>query len=100
MSVNLEQIEIICPFCKKGKCRAIKQEETIRPFKGPWGGKPAMRRTPERIEILSCCDKCGKTKEEIQKALRHGVKSKEKDKKMLERLKSQGIDFSNVETKF
>ena len=55
---------------------------------------------PEKYEVQSDCPNCGKSAKEIQKALNEGKSDPEKDKKILERLKESGLDFSNFETKF
>jgi len=57
-------------------------------------------KTKEKYEVQSGCPNCSKSAKEIQKALAEGKKDPEKDKKILERLKEQGLDFSNIETKF
>ena len=55
--------------------------------------------TNDTSSVTFPCPNCGKSVKEIQKALIEGKKDPEKEKKILERLKKQGLDF-NVQTKF
>jgi len=55
---------------------------------------------PEKYEVQSDCPNCGKSAKEIQKALNEGKSNPEKDKKILDRLKGQGLFDGEIKTKF
>lgn len=95
-----EKKVIGCPFCGKETIKVIHAPETVRYIKGTWGGRAAPRKTKEKYEVISPCPNCGKSVKEIQRALDEGKKDPKKDKKILKRLKEQGLDFSNIKTKF
>ncbi len=79
-----------CPFCDKGDIKATIYPRTLHHVKTSWGGsKPGIKINEERIVVRTDCLICGKSKNEIQKALTGGVsksKSKEDLKKQLEEL--------------
>ena len=87
---------IECPFCKKDTVKAIYYPPVLQMKKSrsaAAGTKTKFYHTKEKLEIISGCSNCGKSKEEIMKALRR----KEIDlKKRLEELRKQG--FSPVVT--
>ena len=56
--------------------------------------------TKEKYEVQSSCPNCGKSAKQIQEALNEGKKDPENEKKILKRLKDQGLDFSNVGSNF
>ena len=62
--------------------------------------KTKFYKTKEKYEVQSSCPNCGKSAKEIQKALDEGKRDPEKDKKILKRLKDQGLDFTTIKTKF
>ena len=97
-----EKIQLDCPFCGKGKISVIHIPSILQSSTSHAAGKTKSKYyySKEKYEVQSPCPKCGKSAKEIQKALDEGVKDPEKDKKILKRLKEQGLDFSNVETKF
>jgi hypothetical protein len=95
----IEKVILECPFCHDKNIEAIHIPKQIKERKGTWGGRPGKRTVPERYEIQSRCSKCGKTQKEIQKALKEGVKDIEKEKKILERLKKQGLLKGEIMTK-
>jgi hypothetical protein len=82
---------IECPFCKKEAVKAIYYPPVLQMKKSrsaAAGTKTKFYHTKEKLEIISGCSNCGKSKEEIIKAL----KGKEIDlKKRLEELKRQGL---------
>ena len=60
------------------------------------GSVTKFYRTKEKYEVISDCPKCGKKVREIQKALQEGKKDPEKEKKIIDRLKQQGIVFTEI----
>jgi len=97
-----EKLVLDCPFCKKNVIEAtfipsFFQAATSRSSAS--GSKTTYYKTKEKYEVQSGCSNCGKSVKEIQKALNEGKKDPEKEKKILERLKAQGLDFSNIQTK-
>jgi hypothetical protein len=80
-----------CPFCKKDAVKAIYYPPVLQMKKSrsaAAGTKTKFYHTKEGWEIISGCSNCGKSKEEIIKAL----KEKKIDlKKKLEELKRQGL---------
>jgi hypothetical protein len=82
---------IECPFCKKEAVKAIYYPPVLQMKKSrsaAAGTKTKFYHTKEKLEIISGCSNCGKSKEEIIKAL----KGKEIDlKKKLEELKKQEL---------
>jgi len=98
----VENVKIECPFCKKLMVEAIYIPSTLQTAVTRVSAKTSTKfyRTKEKYEIQSGCSNCSKSAKEIQKALAEGKKDPEKDKKILKRLKEQGLDFSNVVTKF
>jgi len=98
----MENVKINCPFCGKTTLFAIYTPsffQAHRSHSSASGSKTTYFKTKEKYEVQSPCPNCGKSVKEIQKALIEGKKDPEKEKKILERLKKQGLDF-NVQTKF
>lgn len=97
----VESVLIECPFCKN-KVKAIFYPSILQSATSRTSDKSVTKfyRTKEKYEVQSSCPNCGKSAKEIQKVLNEGKKNPERDKKILERLKEQGLDFSNIETKF
>jgi hypothetical protein len=90
--IHTQEIRNIeCPFCKKEAVKAIYYPPVLQMKKSrsaAAGTKTKFYHTKEKWEIISGCSNCGKSKEEIIKAL----KGKEIDlKKKLEELKKQGL---------
>jgi tryptophanyl-tRNA synthetase len=82
-----------CPFCKKETAKAIYYPPVLQMKKSrsaSAGTKTKFYHTKEKWEIISGCLNCGKSKEEIIKAL----KEKKIDlKKRLEELRKQGFSL-------
>ncbi len=97
-----ENITLECPFCKKGKVNVVYFPSVLQTSVSRAAGKTKTQyyQTKEKYEVQSSCPNCGKSAKQIQKALDEGIKDPEKDKRILKRLKDQGLDFSNVVTKF
>ena len=96
------RVTLECPFCGKKTISALFIPSILQSHTSRSAAKSITNfyRTKEKHEIQSGCSNCGKSAKEIQKALNEGKKNPENEKKILERLKKQGLDFSNVETKF
>jgi hypothetical protein len=82
---------IECPFCKSESVKAIYCPPVLkikRCRSAAAGTKTKFYRTREKLEVISGCSNCGRSREEIIKAL----KEKKIDlKKRLEELKRQGF---------
>ena len=98
----VEKMKIECPFCGKLLIDCIYFPPVLQSSTSRTSAKSITKfyQTKEKYEVQSSCPNCGKSAKQIQKALDEGVKDPEKDKKILKRLKDQGLDFSNVATKF
>jgi hypothetical protein len=82
---------IECPFCKKEAVKAIYYPLVLQMKKSRSAAaatKTKFYHTKEKWEIISGCSNCGKSKEEIIKALRE---KKIDLKKRLEELKKLGL---------
>ena len=99
--VPIADVELECPFChKKGvKAKYFPPSIQSRSSRSAAGKKTKIYRVPERYEGITDCPHCGKKSHEIEKALRNGVKDPEKEKKILERLKKQGLFAGEITTK-
>ena len=97
-----DQVKLNCPFCGKSTIDAIFYPPILE-TKTAYG---ASRRgtityyTKEKYEIQSGCSNCGKSQKEIEKALKEGISDVEKEKKIFERLKAQGLIKDEMTTKF
>jgi len=100
--VKPEIVEIKCPFCGYEKIKANFYPSVLQAAVSRSAAKGSVTkfyRTKEKYEILSDCEKCGKKAKEIQKAFNEGSKDIEKEKKVQERLKEQGLFMSEIKTK-
>ncbi len=92
--------KIECPFCNNS-IEAITIPGAVQASKSSSasaGTKTKWYKSKDKTEIMEGCSKCGKSKSEIQKALKEGVskpKSKEDLKKQLEELGLLGKFGSN-----
>jgi uncharacterized Zn finger protein len=92
-------INIECPFCKKETVKAIYYPSILqvtRSRSAAAGTKAKFYRSKEKIEIISDCSNCGKSKKEIIKALQE---KKINLRKRLEELKKLGLS-TIITTKF
>ena len=80
-----EKIFLDCPFCGSGKIEALHMDGFRQYTRG------GFRDIKEKYEIQTGCPNCGKSREEVEEALEEGKKDIEKDKRILERLKKQGL---------
>ena len=87
-----EETKQKCPFCNIGDIEVIIFPSTKKYQKGPWGGsKASIVRTQERIIIISDkCPNCGKTKKEIEKALKEGKQPTNEE--IIKRMREAGLD--------
>lgn len=82
-----------CPFCKHNVIRVMHTEETFstRRTRIRSGRSTQYIKNPEKNEVLSNeCPNCGKSKKEIERALKHGKESSNAD--IAKRLKEAGLD--------
>lgn len=89
-------IDIECPFCKT-KVKALYKPSMLQFHVSRISAKTARvpYRTQERYEILvDKCPTCGKTKKEIEKALRHGKEPSNDE--VVKRLREAGLDPSRL----
>jgi len=96
-----ETIVLECPFCGKKTINVTHYPPVLQTSVSHAAGKSKTQYyyTKERYEAQDGCSNCGKSVKEVEKALNEGKKDPEKDKRILERLKNQGLDLS-FETKF
>ena len=84
-----------CPFCGSNTIRIVFFPRTAIAKKGNWGGSRAwMQVSKERYQVLSGCSNCGKTKEEVEKALNEKKEPSRED--ILKRLREAGLDPSKL----
>lgn len=96
-----ENIIIECPFCHKKTIKAIHYPPVLQTTTSHAAGRSVTRYyyTKDRIEVISGCSNCGKSKKEVEKALKEGVKNTERERKIIERLKKQGLLKKEITTK-
>ncbi len=97
----VENIKLNCPFCGKNTIEATFIPPVLQSHTSRTSAKSITKfyRTKEKYEIQSGCPNCGKSSKEVQKALNEGVKDPEKEKRILERLKAQGLFSGEIKTK-
>jgi len=97
-----ENISLECPFCHKMTISAIHYPPVLQTSVSRAAGRTSTKfyQTKEKTEITSGCSNCGKSQKEVQKALKEGNSDLEKEKKIFERLKAQGIVKDEMTTKF
>ncbi len=97
---GIQQVKIRCPFCGKEAISAIyiPPMSTAHTSRVSAGAKTKFFKTKEKYEINSDCFNCGKSQKEIQKAYNEGIDSREKQKKIENRLKKEGL-FGEIKTK-
>lgn len=88
-----QETVIECPFCKKNVVKTLKFESFMQAERThiSAGTKYIYHRTPEKYEVLDKCPNCGKTKEEIQKALDTGITKQLSHEERLRRLMKAGL---------
>jgi endogenous inhibitor of DNA gyrase (YacG/DUF329 family) len=83
-------IIIECPFCGKS-IKALHKPALVREIKkSSWGGsKKSYKTDAEVFEVTEDCPNCGKTKKEIEKALKHGKEPSNEE--IIKRMKEAGL---------
>ena len=88
-----EIIEEECPFCKQKTIKVLYKEETFsaKRTRIRAGRSTKYVKSPEKYEILvEKCSNCGKSKKEIEEALKHGKEPSHKE--VIRRLREAGLD--------
>jgi predicted RNA-binding Zn-ribbon protein involved in translation (DUF1610 family) len=87
-----ENLQMKCPFCGKGDIEVLFVPSSVRFKKGPYGGsRGGAIRSQEATLVQTDCPTCGKTKQEIEKALRDGVTKEVSKEERLKRLMDSGL---------
>jgi len=99
--MNIERMKVECPFCGKLVVEVIHYLPILQTATSRTSAKSVTKfyRTKEKYEVQSPCPNCGKSVKQIQEVLNEGKKDVDKEKKIMKRLKEQGLDFSNIVTK-
>jgi len=93
----VENAILECPFCKSKSIKAVFTPAFFQAHTSRSSAKGSVTKffkTKEKYEVQSSCPNCGKSAKEIQKVLNEGKKDPEKEKKILERLKEQGMNLN------
>jgi glyoxylate utilization-related uncharacterized protein len=100
--VPIAEVELECPFCgKKGvTAKYIPPSIQAHTSRSAAGSKTQIHRVRERYEGISGCKFCGKSDKEVIKAMKEGKDDVEKEKRILERLRQQGIIKDEITAKF
>jgi len=100
--VPIATIELECPFCGKMGVSAKYIPPSIQSHssRSAAGSKTQIYRVLERYECITGCRFCGKSDREVEKALKEGKVDIEKERRILERLKKQGILRNEITTRF
>jgi len=96
-----ENITIECPFCHKKTVNAIHYPPVLQTTTSHAAGRTVTKyyRTKDKTEVTSGCSNCGKSQKEVVKALKEGKKDTGKEKRILERLKKQGLLKEEITSK-
>jgi len=96
-----EEVMIECPFCHKKTINATFIPSMLQSKTSRTSAKSVTKfyQTKEKYEINSGCKECGKSQKEVEKALKEGKSDMDKEKRILERLKKQGLS-GEITTKF
>jgi predicted RNA-binding Zn-ribbon protein involved in translation (DUF1610 family) len=87
-----ENLMMKCPFCGKGDIEVLHIPSSVRFKKGPYGGsRGGAIRSQESTLVRTDCPVCGKTKREIERALREGVTKEVSREERLKRLLDSGL---------
>lgn len=82
-----------CPFCKQKTIKVMHIEETFkaRRTRIRAGRNTQYIKSPERYEVLvEKCSNCGKTKKDVEEALKHGKEPSHDE--VIRRLREAGLD--------
>lgn len=86
-----------CPFCKQKTIKTMHKEETFsaKRTRCRAGRSTKNIKNPEKYEILvEKCPNCGKTKKEIENALKYGKEPSREE--VLKRLREAGLNPSKL----
>lgn len=99
--VLIQEVIVECPFCGKKAVKSLYYPPSIRAKTSriSAGSKTKFYRISEIYEIVSGCSKCGKSQEEVEKAFREAKSDVKREKKILKRLKEQGLFSREIVTK-
>jgi endogenous inhibitor of DNA gyrase (YacG/DUF329 family) len=92
-----EKMTVECPFCKKMTIQILHSPEvySTQTIRVGSNRKTIPNLTPAKDQVLNeKCPNCGKSKKEIEDALKHGVPLSNDD--VLKRLREAGIDPSKL----
>jgi hypothetical protein len=100
--VPIQEVELECPLCgKKGvTAKYFPPSLGSKTSRSAAGKSTKIFRVKERYEAISGCKFCGKSDKEVIKAFKEGKEDVDKEKRILERLKQQGILKDEITTKF
>ena len=89
----MEKVVIECPFCGQKTINAIYQPSILQSSTSSSAHKRITKfyQTKEKYDIQTGCQNCGKSLSEVKKNLSEGFQVLQRDKKILERLKQEGM---------
>ena len=101
-AISIKEVELECPFCHKIGVKAQYFPPSLAAKTSRTSAKRSTKiyRVGERYEGFSDCSFCGKLGKDIEKAMKEGIKTSEKEKNVIERLKKEGLLKSEIKTKF
>lgn len=82
-----------CPFCRKAKVKVFHKEGYIQAKKShiAAGDRFTFHSMPDTYEVLEDCQKCGKSRKEIQRVFEMGVTRELTHKERVERQRKAGL---------
>lgn len=92
-----EKMTVKCPFCENGDIATLYQPRTMVMRRSSCSAKTAYSpffKDPVTKVLSEKCPICGKTKKEIEDALKHGKEPSRED--VLKRLREAGLDPSKL----
>jgi hypothetical protein len=92
-----EIINVECPFCKQRTIKIMHRPEsyTTQTTRAGSNRKTIPNLTPAKDEVLSDkCSNCGKSKKEIEKALKEGKQPSNEE--IIKRMKEAGLNPSRL----
>lgn len=80
--VAISRIKTMCPFCGKETIETLYFPPSIGSHTSSASSKSVtkLHSVPERNEIISGCPECGKSENEVKRALKEGVKESDIEK--------------------
>lgn len=93
----VEEFELDCPFCNKGKIKVLHLPFISRTSMGKCrAGRGGKVFSKERYEILAGCSNCGKPKKEIEKVFKGKRKLSHKERLKLWKKKRIAAGFGEI----